>query len=378
MSSSCVFLAHSRDVFHCFDIEMFRLEKEKFQTVLPISRHARTVFDLLPEDMLKVEQRMRPGEWSCRGFLQKGDRLLSVCIADGLALLEAGVPCYIISGVASSILKEARKCTSREVLVAQKFKVTQLDIVVDGYQKSPFTAFEETPCCVGRFDYQITNVMNGKSIVVNKLMLEMIKQSFFFQTGPCRLDPKEAIECLDLNGGHYTAVIEMKAQYLNVKHRGQTNSMRYQEEKRAADRLSSPIHIAPGAVGYVLPYQSPEDHQSQNLSIEEEIRRKGENQGFSEENIEEKLDEYMEWENIHDPSRSREEILSQPLWREEKELFLHIFNDRSRNGSSAIQEIPGYTLSDPIRSKGLHIFALIPKLRVGLLPDVLDANDTSD
>lgn len=341
---------------------------EKFAAVLPQSNTARTVFDLSTEERTEIEKRMMPGAWSEVGFLRMGDRLLSVCVEDGFTLLNANVPCYMIADVLSGIVAAAQKSHFRYPIIAGKFKVTNARVSTVGYQECPFSPSENKSCHIGRNDAEITNIHNGISIVANDLTIEMIRNHFFFQSGPYRIAPQAAIKCLELETTKYERVTEKFAKVLEFENlnAGEEEVRKFEEEKKISEKYAAPIFIAPGVVGYVLPYKNRTSYENHGLTVEQKIRKECALQGLTEEEIEAKLDFKAWFGKFHCPPRTREEMLSEVIQREEKEgdQFLHIFNDRDRKGDEIIYEFNGYKLDRPIKYAGNCILELTEKTYV--------------
>lgn len=370
-SSSSIQSGSSAAVFVDFDLNK---EKEKLASVLPISQNARTVFDLSEAERNEMETRMMPNSWSEVGFLKLGDRLLSVCIQDGLTLLEAKVPCYLIADVLSGILEAAKKSPGKAApIVGGKFRVDNARLATNGYQECPFSLSENTPCHVGRADPVITNITNGKSILANDLTIEMIRNHFFFQTGPYRIDPRWAIECLELETTTYERVKEYRAKYCEFDYLNPNESdiKRYEAEKTELTRHASPFSIAPGVTGYVLPFKNRENYEYDGFTVEEKIRKQGALRGLTEEAIEAELNSEAEWGKWYSPPRTRMETLSRVIHRKEQkgDQFLHVFNDKALRNNNFIQEINGFKLSDPIKDAGIYIFELTTRMHVPIEPD---------
>lgn len=313
-SSSISFISPHADV-HFVDVETLKQEKEKFASVLPVSKDARTVFDLSAEEILETEERMMPGGWSDAGFLKLGDRLLSVCIADGKTLLKNEVPCDLIADIIDSILEESLKSRDPELLIAGKFKVIRGASTVS-YQECPFAESKETACHKGRADLVITNMVNQTSILANDLTIEMIRNHFFFQTGPYALRPQDAIDCLDLKTTSYKIITEKFAQHEDFENLNIPNDLgKYEKEKEKAAKYAVSFSIDCGVTGFILPYNE--------IYVDQETK-------------------------------------------EEAEEFLHVFNDKKREEDQLIWEIFGYKLSDPIKWEGIYVYKLKTKTRVDL------------
>jgi hypothetical protein len=337
--------------------------------VLPVSKNARTVFDFSDQELSVVEERMRPGRWSTEGFLQTNDRLMSVCMQDGQTLLKENVPCHLIADVLSSIIEAAQKSNDPSPVIWGKFKVERHNLATNGYQECPFAKSKESSCHRGRSDPTVTNVTNGISILVNNLTVDMIREHFFFQTGPYRLDPQRAIECLELRSTKYEMVVNKVATFESAEalnDQDQEEVVEYEKEKSEAKKYTAPQQIAPGVTGYILPYKDREAYENHGLTVEQKIRKQGEAEGLTEAQIQMELKSHTKFSCMF--NRTPEERLSKVIERKEKdgEQFLHVFNDKRLSEDQGIMEINGFELPTSIELQGTYVFQLTEKTRVNM------------
>lgn len=351
--------------------EVIQAEREKLASVLPISRNARTVFDLSEEERLAIEVRMKPEGWSGEGFLKITDRLLPVCIEDGRTLLREKISCYLIADVLSSIIEVAQKSDNPEPIVGGKFKVKNSRLGTNGYQECPFAKSEESSCHFGRMDPVITNVTNGISILANNLTIDMVRDHFFFQNGPYRLDPQAAIECLELQTTQYEMITESFATYrgCEILNDNKKDVQKYSQEKLEAQKYAAPLSVAAGVTGYILPFKDRDAYENHGLTVEQKIRKQGVLQGLTEEQIQSELRSHVEFSQLF--CKTPEEILSEVIERQEKDgdQFLHVFNDEEREGEQIIKEMNGFKLSAPVEDPGIYVFELATRTRAKIAPD---------
>ncbi len=357
--------------------------KEKFASILPISENARTVFDLSEKEIEEVERYMQPGVITQTGFLKSGDRLLSVCIEDGETLLKARIPCYLMATVASNILEAAKDSQSMELLVPGrifsqlleeakdapivmgKFKVESVLLASDGYSKCPFTPKGERSCHSGKASSIITNIENGKSMIIEDLTIEMLKDHFFCQPSLHGAQLEEAIECLDLKNTEYKIVTEeitIDCDFDNLNY-DEASLKAHQHEQKQAQKYGPPVFQTDGIAAFVLPYKDRLRYEYHGLTVEAKIRKEGALQGLTEKEIVSNLDSIVKVRSWMKTSKTPQEILSEVIQKKEKEgeKFLHVFNDDDRLGPQILHEIAGYPLSKPIKYRGVYIYKLAKK-----------------
>lgn len=80
-----------------------------FSTVLPSDTNAYTIFHMSEEELVEIENRMRPGKCSSEGFISKEDRFKDVCIKDLTTLSNLGITCDQISHSLTGIIIKATK-----------------------------------------------------------------------------------------------------------------------------------------------------------------------------------------------------------------------------------------------------------------------------
>jgi|GEM_PF-2512335 len=348
-----------------------------FPFLLPTSRSARTVFHMSEEEIIEVERRMRPGQYSGEGFLKEGERLVEVCTRDLMLLWEEKVSCDLIANVLDGIIQAAKRSENEKPIVGGKFKVQGARIAMNGYQKCPFHKPSLEICHLGRQDFTITNIKNSKSIRVASLVIDMIRDHGFFESGPYRLDPKEAIECLELQTAEYEMITECTGEMCYLLDEEELGI----EEEAAKKNASKSFLMGPCLRAYILPYKDRDKFENHGLTLEQKIRKEAISQGkTTEEEIQKHVDSCVSFHQIiykskcNKSSLDSKAILSTVIKRseEEGEEFLHIFND-SPLDKNPLTEFEGIKLSSPIKHKGAYIFKLKTHTYANISKDTLSA-----
>lgn len=167
-----------------------------------------STFDLSPEELQAIEDRMRPGRYSDDGFLTADQSLLEVCQKDRDTLAQLHVT---YEQIAARIDELYAKCRSikgycfKPVVVDGKFEF-QVESW-RGFQECPFSQdFQDdnntgTDCGQGKGfeDIKVKNLETEESVSFPSLISHLIRCHQFFEGGPYRLDPATACRVLEIH-----------------------------------------------------------------------------------------------------------------------------------------------------------------------------------
>jgi hypothetical protein len=192
--------------------------------------------DLSPEAICRIEQRMRPGQSSDAGFLDKEERLVDVIERDMQVLSDLSVTPEQISDRLGSIVQEAvrlsisglgqaiqHSLSDRDRLakhlrnwwkdgaleeelglrVQGKYRVWWMAYL--GYQECPFEDASGSLCkdsSYGHSDFVVRNMDTGCEIRLPGLAIHLIRDHHFFEGAVSyRVDPAQAAAVLALLPG---------------------------------------------------------------------------------------------------------------------------------------------------------------------------------
>jgi hypothetical protein len=151
----------------------------------------------------EIEHRMRPGQYSRRGFLGADESLEEVLLADARALQQLRVTGLDLAQRLGALLEaavEAKKATVR----IEHFRVRLRRY--KGAQICPFTPPSYEMACpggaawMGSFDWEIQNQRSGTHVKGPGLIVHLISLHGFFEgvQSPYRVEPRELAELLQL------------------------------------------------------------------------------------------------------------------------------------------------------------------------------------
>ena len=148
--------------------------------------------DMTAAEIAAVEERMRPGCSSTAGFLETNQSLAALIEQDTATLTRLGVTherlaCWLESFLSRGLQLES--ATTGHLLIEGRQYA--------GYHLCPFSP-EGRPC--GRCDSEFTvkNLSTGEAFFVSGLHPHLIRDHHFFEGGPYRLDPEQAVRVLEL------------------------------------------------------------------------------------------------------------------------------------------------------------------------------------
>lgn len=215
--------------------------RKTFETVLAAERHresdasyvSRQLMALSPEQVRRIEQRMQAGGESAMcpsgvlsvsGFLQPGERLIEVIEQDERTLAELGIAPEQIADRLETLVGTARRIVDLvrrgrlelddeamaelaeepiKVQVSERFalKIT----AYRGSQGCPFEDPEGQSChCAGfgDVDFSLENTQTRAVLDFPGLIIHLIREHHFFEGAvPYRVDPRTAVEVLELQPG---------------------------------------------------------------------------------------------------------------------------------------------------------------------------------
>ena len=183
-----------------------------------------------PSFIEQIETRMRPGQWSAKGFLGVDESLEKVILGDRQTLTEFDISYNQIADKIEQILKDARDQYKRETWderrkketnfpdlyrpetlpsfsihslpdVSKGFVVGNLQVFLvqyRGFQECPWGCEKEHGSC----DILVLNRNNGHSFTAPELAIHLIRAHQFFEGfgTPFRVDPLKVIQTLELKG----------------------------------------------------------------------------------------------------------------------------------------------------------------------------------
>ncbi len=142
---------------------------------------------LSPAEILKIEDRLRPGRSSQTGFLGYGESLREVIYKDAETLSRLGVTHGQIADKLEALIQNPRNNPSLKVDI-RAYRGMQDDPFQDGQTSSSYS----------NLDVMVTN-QQGNSIGFPGLMITLVRDYQFFEGNvPYRLDPERAISFLGL------------------------------------------------------------------------------------------------------------------------------------------------------------------------------------
>jgi len=301
------------------------------------------VLNCTKDEIQKFEKRMQPGVDSEGGFLKVGDSLYEVCQQDFMTLQGYHLECKTLADVLEGLIR-----AKKEGLKIFGFKINYT--ATNGFQECPFRLSDQNFCHIGREDYTITN-SQSQILQVSELVIKMVRDHGFFETGPYRLDPKQAIQFLGLDKqlDHYPVhhVTTLKYEtYDDCDEKAMEMAEKYEEMK---------IELDNDAVLYVLPYKEWDQHvfqgKTEREKIEISLQAKGKNEGEIAAAIEAKR-------NCHSmiSDQDYDEWLKQVIQPSSKlgERFVHIFNTKNREESPL-----GARLAHSIKIEGVTVYKMV-------------------
>ena len=160
--------------------------------------------DLMLGQIAVIEGRMRPGQYSCAGFLDQNQSLREVIETDAKVLEEYEITHKQVGDRLESLMGQA----DRGDLVNDFLRV--FAVGWRGYQFCPF--FYETEkldlgsrlysCGRGDHDFTVKNERQGTEIRFPQLMAHLVRDHHFFEGNVSyRLNPEDAIKVLELKPG---------------------------------------------------------------------------------------------------------------------------------------------------------------------------------
>ncbi|MFX0091869.1 MAG: hypothetical protein ACFFBD_08920 [Candidatus Hodarchaeota archaeon] len=150
------------------------------------------------QEYKEIQERMRPGNCSISGFLDKDEDLREVVLRDNKTLEMLNITHNQIADKLESLVTIAQKKwdMGEEAIVEGKFKIEGR--FYRGWQECPFYTFLKT-CPQITKDFAIENITTGQKIRFSELIIHLIRDHHFFEGNVYyRLDPVEAIKCLEL------------------------------------------------------------------------------------------------------------------------------------------------------------------------------------
>jgi len=160
---------------------------------------------LSPEELVEIEYRMYPGNYSQSGFLQQGDSLIEVIDNDKRYLRSVNITYkQIVDRIETIIGKYYRSLDLKKesMLIENKYKITSICSL--GAQECPFQNKKKDQGYhgheYGNADITIVNIETGESITFSNLLPHMIVKHHFFESPKSlyRLDPSQIIRILDI------------------------------------------------------------------------------------------------------------------------------------------------------------------------------------
>lgn len=156
-----------------------------------------TVEELNNHQVIIVEQRMRPNQWSIAGFLTEQQSLHEVAVRDLKTLQERSITCDQIADKLEGLTYKWSRFSQPGHLPLAEGKYLIRKMQTRGYQTCPFTfSDKEHDDCgdrQGSADYCVTNIETEEEFRFASLMPHMIRGHHFFQGGTYRVDPEKAI-----------------------------------------------------------------------------------------------------------------------------------------------------------------------------------------
>lgn len=142
----------------------------------------------------KIQEKMRPGVLTLKGFLGNDDRKLAdIIAADKLALQKLGIKLEEVCSKLQDLAERGTDLMEQEVKVDDKYLIR----VRDDRGKIP------SPWGDGLFekgDVELTDIRNGKKLKWNQLTLRLALAHGFLggKGSEYRLEPEDLAEILDL------------------------------------------------------------------------------------------------------------------------------------------------------------------------------------
>jgi hypothetical protein len=176
-----------------FDARVARRVDDRLTREVGGWEHAR----LLQSD--SVEDRMRPGVLSARGFLGKTERLDAVMARDAKTLASLGVAPGLVARRIREVVGEALDRWSPGdggVYDVDRFRVSFTQY--RGYQECPWGCEDEPRWA--SIDFEIENVHSGAKLEGPGLIAHLVEEHSFFEgrESPYRVEPRLAVEVLEL------------------------------------------------------------------------------------------------------------------------------------------------------------------------------------
>jgi hypothetical protein len=152
-----------------------------------------------------LEKRMKPRGWFQTAFLQEDQSLLEIVISDKLILKNLRVSAQDIAEVLEKVLELGKESDRFHSVHVNHYRVRIIHsrkMLTCPWAKQQFEW-----CKIGKGvkyltteDFEITNMINNKSLQSTSLMIHLIRDHNFFggPDTPYRIDPKKAVSVLDL------------------------------------------------------------------------------------------------------------------------------------------------------------------------------------
>jgi len=153
----------------------------------------------------ELENRMRPGQFSEKGFLGPSERLMDVLETDEKRLKELGVTYEELADALQRIIEEGDRKRGQNVKVNDKF-VVKIEAYT-GFQMCPFSPDPHHFQCMaaggvrfGSLDWMILNIASGQVMHGPGIIVQPIRAHHFFEgfQSPYRVDPSELARLLEL------------------------------------------------------------------------------------------------------------------------------------------------------------------------------------
>jgi hypothetical protein len=154
----------------------------------------------------EVEARMRPGEFSQRGFLGPHERLGDILAQDAETIRQLGVTCEMIAERLQRLIERALTSQGKRARVDGRFDVRLEQF--KGFQMCPWSsAPHQHQCTTGlgvqfaSIDWEISNRRADRRMHGPGLAVHLIRDHHFFEgiEAPYRLDPRALVCVLEVS-----------------------------------------------------------------------------------------------------------------------------------------------------------------------------------
>ena len=181
----------------------------------------------IPEEEFGIiENRMYPTKDNQKGFLAEGDKLKEILKADNEYLQTVGISYkQIVDRMNTLIGKYYRYFNNKKDfntdLIEDKYRISHMGYISS--RECPFQNKNLDPYYRGHIygstDIKIVNVLTGKSIEFNTLLVHMIGCHEFFESPRSyyRLEPKDIIDTLEIKPGvNYEPIYKISYQWCSI------------------------------------------------------------------------------------------------------------------------------------------------------------------